>query len=101
MLASRPTAGKKSAPLSIEPYKSMPVIYAAIGGSDYAAMITDVRPEGVSLVTFPPGGAFTHVTRVPFESSRQHLRPTVARPFCYFVQPPRDGFSPPEPTVAE
>lgn len=75
------------------PYVSMPVVYRAVGGSEYAAIVTDVRPEGVSLVTFMPGSASaTAVTRIPFKSSKDDLRPQGEAPFCYFVQPPSSGY---------
>lgn len=78
----------------------MPVIFVGLGvGSEYAAIVTDVRPEGVCLTVFAPGGGLQSVTRVPFASSKSDLRPTLAPPYCYFVQPPRDGYSAPEPSV--
>lgn len=82
------------------PYVSMPVVYRAIGGSEYAALITDVRPEGVSLATFLPGSvSATAVTRIPFKTSPTDLRPSGKEPFCYFVQPPRSGFEPTKGTT--
>lgn len=79
------------------PYVSMPVVFVAIGGIEYAAIVTDARQEGVSLTTFPPGGAPTYVSRIPFKASASDLRPKAEPPFCYFVQPPSSGYL--EPAV--
>ncbi len=48
------------------PYKSQPVIYRAHGGIEYAAIITEVRPDGVSLTTLPPGGGSLDLTRIRY-----------------------------------
>ena len=76
-----------------QPYKSMPVVYRAIGGSEYAAIVTDVRPEGVTLTTFLPGGALQSLTRVPFKWSGTELKCSAEGPCCFFVSP-QDGFEP-------
>lgn len=53
--------------MPIIPFKAMPVIYRAIGsGGDYAAFITDVRGDEVSLATFPPGGGLVPLSRIKF-----------------------------------
>lgn len=52
-----------------KPYKGQHAIYRAIGGanpSEYAAIITDVRPEGVCLTTFPPGGGSVYLSGVRY-----------------------------------
>jgi hypothetical protein len=53
--------------MKLDPYKSQPVLYRAIGGSEYAAIITDVR-EGreCALATFMPMGGVTNVNRIKY-----------------------------------
>ena len=48
------------------PFKSQTVLYRAIGGSEYAAIITDVRGKDVCLTTMPPSAAGLHLTWIPY-----------------------------------
>ena len=56
--------------MKLEPYKSQPLLYRAIGGDEYAAIITDLRPhvDGVlcSVATFMPMGGVTNISRVKY-----------------------------------
>lgn len=63
-----------------EPYKSQHVLYRAIGGTEYAAIVTDVRPDGVDLTTMPPGGQGLYLTRVRYV---QTYAPRDGDAVCY------------------
>jgi hypothetical protein len=53
--------------MKLEPHKSQPVLYRAIGGDEYAAIITDVRDgREMSLATFMPMGGVTNVNRIKY-----------------------------------
>jgi hypothetical protein len=52
--------------MKLEPYKSQPVLYRAIGGDEYAAIITDVRADGCTLTTFPPMSVILAVSRIRY-----------------------------------
>jgi hypothetical protein len=63
------------------PYKSQPVLYRAIAGDEYAAIITDVRDGVCSLTTFPPGLASTQISRCRYFDRKADAPETGAA--CY------------------
>jgi hypothetical protein len=53
--------------MKLEPYKSQPVVFRAIGGATYAAIITDVRDgREVHLTTFMPNSPPTYVSYIRY-----------------------------------
>lgn len=68
--------------MRVDPYKSQPVLYRAIAGDEYAAIITDVR-EGreCALTTFRPGGAVSGVGRVQYYDRKADA--PAKGPACY------------------
>jgi predicted lipase len=53
--------------MKLEPYKSQPVLYRAIAGDEYAAIITDIRESRIcSLTTFPPAFALSQVSGIKY-----------------------------------
>lgn len=64
----------------IEPHKAMNVIYRAIGGSELAAIVTEVRADGCSLTVFPPHTLPLFLSRIPFVA--YHLD-SDAHSICY------------------
>lgn len=62
------------------PYKSQTVIYRAIGGAEYAAIVTDVRGRDVCLTTMPPSAEGMHLTWIPYWEDPMG---TPAESICY------------------
>ena len=69
------------------PYKSQPVIYRAIGGAEYAAIITDVRGKDVCLTTMPPSAEGLHLTWIPYWDDPMGMS---AESICYPGEPADD-----------
>jgi hypothetical protein len=56
----------------MKPYKSQPVLYRAIAGDEYAAIVTDFREDNglCWLATFPTFGGVTNISRIKYFESR-------------------------------
>ncbi len=73
----------READIKLEPYKSQPVLYRAIGGDEYAALITDIREDReCAVVIFSPSGGATNVSRIKYFERRADAAEHKG-PACY------------------
>lgn len=71
--------------MKLEPHKAQIVIYRAIAGDEYAAIITNVEPGGlVCLATFMPSISLpTTITRAKYFDRAASVPEGHKGPACY------------------